>query len=235
MKALIVAAGLGTRLREIAPSKPLAEVAGIPLIQSVIESAHQAGISEFVVVTGYEAAPLEGFLGRLARRARLRVETVRNPDWTLANGLSVLVARELIGEQFVLLMADHLFEPSLLADLLKTKGHPSGVTLAVDRRLANPLVDLADVTRVRTEGQHIVAIGKGLDKHNGFDTGVFLASRRLLDAIAEDVAADGEGSITAGMRRLAAQGRAFAHDIGDRYWLDVDDPAAWREAERLRA
>ena len=236
LKALIVAAGLGTRLRQIAPSKPLAQVSGVPLIQSVIESAILAGISEFVVVTGYEAAPLEAFLRKLARRKSLKISTVRNPDWTASNGLSVLAAEPLLDEQFVLLMADHLFEPALLSDLLRARAEKSGVALAVDRRLNNPLVDLDDVTRVQTDvSGAIISIGKNLATYNAFDTGIFLASKRLIEAIREDVNAGGNGSISAGMARLATGRQADAFDIGERFWLDVDDVTAWQHAERLRA
>ena len=118
MKALIVAAGLGTRLRGIAPSKPLAAVNGRPLIQNVIETAAQAGITEFTVVTGYQAPPLKRFLHQMVKRSDLTIETVHNPEWDRPNGLSVAAAEGLLGEEFVLLMADHLFEPGLLIDLL---------------------------------------------------------------------------------------------------------------------
>ncbi len=236
MKALVVAAGLGTRLRGIAPSKPLAAVNGKPLIESVIETASQAGVEGFVVVTGYRAEPLEAFLDGLARRSGLAIETVRNPDWDRPNGLSVVAADALVGDEFVLLMADHLFEPGLLADLLRSERLSGGVTLAVDRRLDNPLVDLEDVTRVRTNSDGVILeIGKGLARYDAFDTGVFLATKGLSEAIRNDVAAGGQGSISGGMTRLAALGLARTLDIGDRFWLDVDDAAAWEHAERLTA
>jgi 1L-myo-inositol 1-phosphate cytidylyltransferase len=236
LKALIVAAGLGTRLRGIAPSKPLAEVHGKALIKSVIDTAAQAGVGEFVVVTGYQAAPLEAFLGRLAKRSGVVIETAHNPEWTRPNGLSVVAADSLLGEEFVLLMADHLFEPGLLADLLRAERVPGGVTLAVDRRLDNPLVDLDDVTRVRTdEKSSILRIGKGLGVYDAFDTGVFLATKGLIEGIRADLLAGGQGSISGGMTWLATRGLARAFDIGDRFWLDVDDAAAWEHAERLTA
>ncbi len=236
MKALIVAAGMGTRLRGIAPSKPLALVRGVPLIESVIDSAAEAGIDDFVVVTGYEAAPLEAFLGHLAKRSGRSIETVHNSEWTRPNGLSVAAAEARLGEDFVLMMSDHLFEPALLADLLNAPRIAGGVTLAVDRRLDNPLVDLADVTCVQTDSKGaILTIGKGLETYDAFDTGVFLATQGLIGAIHADVADGGQGSISSGMTRLAAAGLAQTHDIGARFWLDVDDETAWNHAERLRA
>jgi 1L-myo-inositol 1-phosphate cytidylyltransferase len=236
VKGLIVAAGQGTRLRDIAPSKPLAVVRGVPLIEHVIEAACAGGVSEFVVVTGYEAARLEGFLGRLAVRRRLSITTVRNPDWRGSNGLSVTAAARHMDERFVLLMADHLFDPTLLTDLIAAPEKPGAVVLAIDRRLANPLVDLDDVTRVETDAAgDILRIGKLIEPYNAFDTGVFLASQGLIEAIGQDVAAGGAGGISGGMTLLASRGRAHTFDIGNRFWLDVDDAVAHGHAERLRA
>jgi len=236
VQALIVAAGMGTRLRGIAVSKPLAKVGGIPLIESAIDSAHKAGVSEFVVVTGYEGDRLEAFLADLAKRTHVPIKTVRNNDWTLSNGLSVTAAEPVLRENFVLMMSDHLFEPGLLRDLLAAPKLPGGVVLAVDRRLDNPLVDLEDVTRVQTDAEgRIENIGKLIETYNAFDTGLFCATKGLVQAIKDDHASGGPGSISGGMLRLAPLGLARTHDVGERFWLDVDDPVAHAQAERLRA
>lgn len=236
MQGLIVAAGQGVRLRDIARSKPLALVNGVPLIERVIEQARVAGVDEFVVVTGYEARRLETFLKGLSARADLRILTVRNLAWKMANGHSVAVAGPYLDDRFLLMMADHLLDPSIIADLMAQPAGPDEVVLAIDRRLDNPLVDLDDVTRVRTGGQgRIVAIGKSMEAYDAFDTGVFLASRALVTAVREDVEAGGSGGISEGMRLLAARGLARVFDIGDRFWLDVDDSVAHGHAERLRA
>jgi choline kinase len=236
MMGLIVAAGQGTRLRSLAPSKPLALVNGVALIERVIATAQSAGISKFVVVTGYEGRRLEAFLAKLSARRDVPIVTVRNLAWKLANGVSVAAAEPYLDERFVLMMADHLVSPDLIADLIAAPVAPGEVILGIDRRLDNPLVDLDDVTRVRTDGEgRILAIGKLLDDYDAFDTGVFLAARTLIAAIREDIAEGGSGGISGGMARLAAQRLARTHDIGDRFWLDVDDPMAHGQAERLRA
>jgi len=106
------------------------------------------------------------------------------------------------------------------------------VILAVDRRLDNRLVQIDDVTRVDVaEDGRIRKIGKGLTSYNAYDTGIFLASKALFRAIAEDVAAGGGGSISAGMQRLAERGKARVFDIGARFWIDVDDTLAFEQAE----
>ena len=232
MKALIVAAGQGLRLRGIAPSKPLAPIVGVPLIDRVIETATAAGIDGFVVVTGYEGGRLTRHLEALAERRGYDIACVVNAAWTGANGLSVLAAGPLLGERFVLLMADHLFDGTILRDLMAAPPADGSVVLAVDRRLDNPLVDLEDVTRVATgPGGVIRRIGKLIEGYDAFDTGIFLAGPALLGALQEDVAAGGAAGISAGMQRLADAGLARTFDIGDRYWVDVDDEAAFLNAE----
>ena len=232
-KCLIVAAGQGTRLRQIAPLKPLAEVVGVPLIERVIDNALEAGATEFVVVTGYEGDRLEGFLQALAARRGLDIKCVRNEKWTASNGLSVLAGEPLLGDRFALLMSDHLFDPTILRDLAAHDTEDGGVTLAIDRRLSNPLVNLDDVTQVDLgAGGKIRRIGKQIGRYNAFDTGLFMATPALFEAIRQDIAAGGSGGISGGMQILANQGLASTFDIADRFWLDVDDAIAFEHAER---
>jgi choline kinase len=137
---------------------------------------------------------------------------------------------------FLLLMSDHLFDPGIARGLMAHSQGRAGLTLAVDRRLANPLVDMDDVTRVETDpGGAIRRIGKGITPFDAFDTGIFVAPLSLVDAIRSDVAASGTGSLSAGVQGLAAAGQAFTYDIGDRFWLDVDDAVAFGHAEREEA
>jgi 1L-myo-inositol 1-phosphate cytidylyltransferase len=233
LKGLIVAAGQGIRLRDIATSKPLAPLNGIALIERVITTAHLAGVDEFVVVTGYERERLEHFLAGLTERKGIPVTPVFNPEWKAANGISVLAAAPHLCEPFVLMMSDHLFDPQILRNLIGAPVAEDGVVLAVDHRLSNPLVDLDDVTRVETDGEgRIRRIGKNIAPYNAFDTGLFHASHALFEGIRADVAAGGTGGISGGMQRLADQGRAFTHDIGARFWLDVDDAVAFEHARR---
>ena len=210
MQALIVAAGFGSRLRAVSPSKPLTLVAGTPLIARVIAAARAGGATGFVVVTGHEGDRLRAFLNRLDPGIRC-VETA---DWNLANGHSVLTGANVLGPApHLLMMADHLFDPAIVG------------------RLDNPLVDMDDVTRVRTEGDRIVAIGKHLPGYDAFDCGVFAVDGRFHAALRRSIAEGGTGSISAGVEALAATGDARVVDIGDAWWLDVDDPRALAQAE----
>jgi choline kinase len=232
MKCLIIAAGQGTRLRSIAPSKPLARVAGVPLIEHVVRAAAAGGATEFVIVTGYEPEPLEDFLGSLAERTGLSIEIVRNEDWARPNGVSVLAAGPRLGPEFALLMSDHLFDPAILSEMIAADRSGAALTLAADRAVDNPLLDLDDATKIELgEEGRIRSIGKTLPNYDAIDTGIFIATQKLLEARRASLAAGGAGSLSEGVQSLADSGLAFTRDIGGRWWLDVDDEAAFAKAE----
>lgn len=231
MKCLIVAAGLGSRLRSLSESKPLAPVNGVPLIEHVIGRAAAGGASDFVVVTGHRADEVEALLESVQARLGVPIRAVRTPDWSRPNGLSVATGAEAMDSDYLLLMCDHLFDPAIVARLLEAEAG-DGVTLAIDRDLANPFTDLEDATRVETAPDGaIVRIGKGLDPYNAIDTGIFRAGPALREAILADTGEGGGGSLTEGVRRLARLGLARTRDIDGLWWLDVDDPPSHALAE----
>ena len=70
MKAVILAAGKGTRMRELTNElpKPMLKVQGKPILQHIIEGLSQNGISQIFIVTGYRAETIEGHAFHEARR-----------------------------------------------------------------------------------------------------------------------------------------------------------------------
>jgi 1L-myo-inositol 1-phosphate cytidylyltransferase len=232
MQCLIIAAGQGTRLRSLAPSKPLAEVHGTPLIGHVVRAAKAGGATSFLIVTGYEADAIEAMLPGLSRETGAPIEAVRNADWLRPNGLSVLAAAPRLEDEFLLLMSDHLFDPAIVAGLLAGRRREAALTLAADYDPANPLLDIDDATKLLVDAkQRIRRIGKALTDYNAIDTGIFHGTTALIEALRRSLDEGGMGSLSEGVQRLAQDGRAFVHDIGSGWWIDVDDEAAFRKAE----
>ncbi len=228
VQCLIIAAGKGSRLQKECESKPLVPILGVPLIERVIRTAIEAGANDFYVVTGYEAEQVGRFLDGLAPRLEVRITTLVNDDWERGNGLSVLRAKAYMREPFLLLMADHLFDPQLVR-ALRAHGLGGGdVALGVDGDTTNHLVDKNDVTRVNVADGKIWEIGKGLSDFNGFDTGVFLCSLGIFDALEDD---NSDGSLSGAVRVLAGAGKAIAIPTRE-FWIDVDDPATFKNAEK---
>ena len=238
MKCLIIAAGKGSRLQQKGHCKPLIPILGIPLIERVIRAAMEAGADEFYVVIGYRGKQVGKFLEHLVHRLGVPITSLVNDDWDKENGLSVLRAKDVLHEPFLLLMADHLFDPNLLRSLITQTLGSEEIFLGVDSDIRNSLVDQEDVTRVKvedddgsTEWKKIRDIGKGLADFNGFDTGIFLCSPAIFEALERNKEKEGDMSLSGAVRTMAAEGRAKAILL-DGFWIDVDDPAAFKKAEQ---
>ena len=232
MDALIIAAGYGTRLRELSESKPLTPVDGVPLLELGVRQAAAAGVERVVVVTGHQAVEIEKFLPGLSQRVGIPLVSERVLHWSTPNGYSVMAGAAKISGDYLLMMADHIFEAGILDRLARQGTRSRGVTLAIDRRLDNPLIDPEDATWVKTDADgRIEAIGKTIPEYDAVDCGAFLATPELAAAIQAAIADGKSGSLSDGMQRLADAGRAATMDIGDAWWIDVDDPRAHAIAE----
>ena len=231
-QCLILAAGNGTRLRPISSGlpKPLVKILGKPILEHVILRACEAGIDNFVIVVGYRSE-----LVRQRIESRLRgkasITWIENPEYHKANGISALKAKVSIQGNFVLLMADHLFESSTLRMLAQQRLLQGEVILAVDPNV-DRIFDIDDATKVRREGNCIVEIGKELSSYDALDTGMFLCSPALFHHL-ESVMTDGNCSLTDGMRQFAHERRLRAVEIGEAQWQDLDTPEALLYAEGI--
>jgi CDP-L-myo-inositol myo-inositolphosphotransferase len=231
MRCLIIAAGKGSRLRQQGDCKPLIPILGLPLIERVIRTAMEAGADDFLVVTGYQEELIRSFLVRLTHRLGCSITPIFNEDWQKENGLSVLKAKEYLQDPFLLLMADHLFDPSIARELMALALSEGEIALGVDGDTRNSSVDMEDVTRVKTKDGKILDIGKGLTDFNALDTGIFLCTPAIFNALERSAKQDGDTTLSRAVKILAAEDKAKMFEISGRFWIDVDDPAAFSRAE----
>ena len=227
MDALILAAGFGSRIRDVEPCKPLTKLHGISLLEIAVRQLAGVGITRVIVATGYLAEEVEAALPEIADRAGVVVEPKQVPDFELPNGRSVLAGAADFGGDFLLVMADHVFSSDALRPLMADGLTNDGAILAIDRSVISPLIDPDDATWVQTdEDGTIQQIGKTIATYNAVDCGAFRASPALLAAIRDTIADGQPGSLSDGMQRLADLGQASTVDIGDAWWIDVDDAHA---------
>jgi 1L-myo-inositol 1-phosphate cytidylyltransferase len=229
-QCLILAAGNGTRIRSVSGGlpKPLVQFRGRPILDHVITRAHEAGVSKFVIVVGYRSDLIRRWFDT-RWLGKISITWVENPDYHKANGISVLKAKDEIYGNFLLLMADHIFEPQTAKVLMKQTLTPDESILAVDPNI-DQVFDLDDATKVRRDGDRIVDIGKEIAHYDALDTGMFLCSPSLFDRL-EAATKDGNCSLSDGMLQLAAERHLRALEIGDAHWQDVDTPEALAHAE----
>lgn len=233
-RALILAAGYGSRLREggVDLPKPLQQVGGETLLHRTVTTLAAAGVEDVWVVVGFRAEELEAAIAAARPRWHgVRVHTIPNADFALSNGVSVLCARGVVPGPFLLSMSDHVYDVSVARAAAEADMAAGDLWLCVDRRVAE-VYDPDDATKVKTDGDRIVDIGKTIPVYDCIDCGVFAVGDALLASLEAERARRGDCSLSDGVRHLAASGRARVVDIGDAFWQDVDTPEAQERAER---
>lgn len=111
-KAVVLAAGRGTRMRELTANvpKPMIEVRGKPVLQHIIEGLRGAGVRELLIVIGYRADAVRNFFGDGSRQnIAIQYATQTVQDGT---GRVVDLARDFVGDfPFILSYGDILVDP----------------------------------------------------------------------------------------------------------------------------
>ncbi|NWK01231.1 NTP transferase domain-containing protein [Marine Group I thaumarchaeote] len=230
MKALIIAAGKGTRLRPIGDTKPLVTLLGLGLIERVILTAKKSGIKEFCIVTGYNGEKIREQLSD-GKKYGVKIQYVQNDSWTRGNAISILKARDHFKESFVLLMADHNYDHRILNELSKIKIGKDECILCVDRNPGDHL-NIDDATKVRTVDHRIDLIGKDLSDYNCIDTGIFICNPVIFDVLEQSIS-EGDEGLSGGIKILAQRHKMRYMPLGDNFWIDVDDKTDRRNAEML--
>jgi choline kinase len=230
-KAVILAAGNGDRFHNPNhDSKLLQPLLGRPILLRTLEAAYDAGIRAATLVLGYQADRLRA-MAEAGAPGGMEMSFTVNPEWRLENGVSALAAQESIGRnRFALLMGDHLFEPPVLQRMLRLDVGPDESLLAIDARPV-PREVADEATKVRREdGSRIVAIGKDLAEYDALDTGMFVFSPVIFEAL-ERARELGDTTLSGGVRQLAALGLMRGVEIGDATWCDIDTRSDLAAAE----
>jgi len=121
MIGVILAAGMAKRLRPLTDTRPkcLLPVAGRTLLERTVDAMHQAGITEFVVVTGYRADQIRDFLNVQCSMFNVQcsmfnVQYLHNADYAHNNNIySLWMAGQVVrGREFLLMDSDILCDPA---------------------------------------------------------------------------------------------------------------------------
>ena len=227
-KALVLAAGNGTRLIDSNP-KPLYNLLGLPLLVRTLLALEKAQITEAYIVLGYEADKVRTAI-EAQQPFKINLHWLKNEEWQKPNGLSVLTAKDVLQEPFILTMCDHIFDPEIVKNLRNGTSSSQGIKLVVDYDLEN-VFDLDDATKLEVNNGRVGKISKSLLEYNAVDTGFFRATPDLFSAI-EKSSHEGRYSLSDGVQMLADQGLVEAVDIQDHMWQDIDTLQQAKEGEK---
>jgi len=196
-KAVLLAAGRGTRMRELTADlpKPMIEVRGKPVLQHIVEGLRDAGVRNFLVIVGYRADAVQNFFGDGSRyRIDIQYATQVAQDGT---GRVVDLARNFVSDSaFVLAYGDILVDPENY----------------------ERVVELAD------DVEALISVIRGEDVSKG--GAVFLNNKFELVDLREKSKPSprGEYELTDAIRELAQSGQKVRALEVTGEWADVRDP-----------
>jgi choline kinase len=233
--AVILVAGVGSRLRPITDSRPkaLAPVGDETILGRAVRLLLEFGVSRLVLATGYREDAVRAALGGLAAE----VSYCPNPRYdSTQNSVSLALCREAVGERsFFKLDGDVVFDLELLERIAAPRAELSA---GVD---SSRKLD-AEAMKVVVEGTLIRRFGKGvpLDESHGESIGIeridASASRKLFDALEERVAAGVTNLYYEDVySQLIAEGQLVAEvaDVSGLRWTEVDTFEDLESARRL--
>jgi choline kinase len=235
MNAVLLAAGLGSRLGSLTKELPkaLIPVGGKPLLLHALGFASLLRPSRLVVVGGFGYPLVKQALVQAG--ANLPVELVENTKFRDGNLVSLLTAKPLLTEGFLVMNVDHIYRQAI-AELVRRDVERVTAFIDTDRKLGDD-----DMKVERGSDGRVVAIAKTLTT---FDCGYVGMTRvptallgRYWDEAERAVAEEGRAiHVERILARLAKTADAPAcRDISGHGWLEVDTPDERAAAERALA
>jgi len=230
MKAVIPAAGIGTRLRPHTLNKPkaLLPVAGKPILAHIVDDLDQAGIDSFVLIVGYHGDAVRTWFAE--QRPELDITYVEQ-EQRLGLGHAIWTARHTIGdESFFCILGDTI----LKADYQLLLGSANNV-IAV-REVADPrrfgVVEMERDTVVRfVEKPEIPPSNLAIVGAYLFRDGAALW-QALDQVVDQDIRTKGEYQLTDALQIMVTKGIVF-NTLAINDWYDCGKSDAWIETNRV--
>lgn len=229
MNCLILAAGRNSRLDTGIP-KSLVKVGEESLLSRHLRIFKSLGVTNFCVISGYQASTLEGKLDELRAYHDVDITVIHNDRWDLENGFSVSKASAWVEEKnisnFFMTMGDHIFQSGFVDSFIKkSSALKHDLQLAVDKPgESNDHIDIDDVTKVDVNDDwSIQSIGKGLTDYNYYDTGLFRL-KSVVFKVLQNCFDQNRFTISDMVTDLISSSQAVVTPIEGFTWNDVDNP-----------
>jgi len=231
VKAIVLAAGRGKRLRPLTNSipKPLVKLGGKALIDHILDALSSLDVDEVVVVGGYLAEKL----GRHIEAWGEWVHFVENERFESGNLLSLMAAFDQVEGDILLMNSDHIYPLELLSRF--TDETPEEIRIACD---SDRELKVDDMKVLLDDDGRLKEIGKELREYSvGYIGMTFVAAskipryKQIVCETHQNLGDDAD--VEAVLRRLAVSGNPpVAVDLSGFVWFEVDTMEELEEAGR---
>lgn len=228
MQVVILAGGLGTRLRSLTPDLPkaLVPVAGRPFVDHQLDLLRAQGLSDVLVCVGHRGDQIETHVGDGARFG-LRVRYAReDPARLLGTGGAIVNALPLLDESFLVLYGDSYLPTDHRAVVRAFEARRPEALMCVFRNDGR-----WDRSNVRVAGDRVVFYSKRAQPGEAdcIDYGLSAYRRAVFESYR-----GGEPPLDLGhvQENLVQAGRMAAFEVGDRFY-EIGKPEGLADLERL--
>lgn len=226
MKAVILAAGRGTRIRSVHGERPkcLIEVDDSTILDHQLEALFMAGIDEVAIVVGYEKEQIISHVKQTNPYGQT-IQFIENPAFALSNNIySLWLAMEwLRGDSFVCLNADVIFDPEILASAVRSR---APVSMIVDPLWRD------ETMKVIIGGDRVLSMSKKISREDF--SGTYIGITVFSHSIQERFFAKMDSLISRGrvndffnvaVQELADEGIHVGYTGTEGLpWAEIDDP-----------
>ncbi|MCX8107741.1 MAG: nucleotidyltransferase family protein [Verrucomicrobiae bacterium] len=247
MKAVILAAGKGTRMRELTASlpKPMLRVKGKPILEHIVDGIVSAGIHQICIVIGWQGNVIQQYFENNPRKdAEVQFAIQHVQDGT---GKAPEPARRFVGQDhFLLTYGDILVRPDTYSQMIKRfkDGNFSGViTVTAGEDVSKGAINFfdsdfclakivekpspADLDRLKNEGW----LKPGTPAW--YNAGIYIFPPSLFEFTARlKKSPRGEYELTDAIAEMVAFGHRLAGFVIQGRWVDVRDPIVLAELEK---
>ncbi len=214
MKALVLAAGKGIRMRPYTNDKPkvLIKVNGKPFLYYLLKNLQKAGISEIGLVVGYKKDKIRDFI----EKENLDVTLIEQKK-LFGTGKAVLEAKNWIGdEDFIVLMGDNLYSDG---DIRKISKLDENFTYVGAYKSSHP----EDYGVLETDGKSLIKIQEKPKnpKSNLINSGIYKFTPEIFDYLVKlQKSPRGEYELTDAISHIAQLGKVKIYKL-EEYWIDM--------------
>lgn len=233
MKALILAAGTGSRLLKITRDLPkaLVEVKGKPLVRYTLDFAESIGCDRITVVGGFYFEKLQDFLKRQPGEPHL----IRNKEFLKGSILTLVAGLEGTDEAILLMNVDHIFPLAVARRFSESRSGLHRISAFVD--FDRPL-DEDDMKVELDVDRRIRRISKGLHVCDAGYIGMTYVPREKLDIYARAAAVVRERNEEAVVEEVLQEIVDMGEEVGildmsGIRWLEIDNQSDLLNAERI--
>lgn len=227
MKAVILAAGEGTRMRPLTQNRPkvMLPVANKPILERVVLAVKNAGITDFIFIVGYRSETIRNYFGD-GSKWDVHIDYIKQKE-QLGTAHAIGLVKDRCNDRFLVLNGDVLVDASYLRKLMKERE----VAVLSAKKVENP----QEFGVIEVQGDRVTRVVEKSKSppSNLANAGIYVFEPEIFDAIDKTpLSPRGEHEITDSLQILIDDGYAVCYQVID-YWFDIGRPWDLLDANEL--